>query len=273
MNEDELQQPSSILFCLPLHIIEKIVRLLVNQKINQNKCFVQNNFSYWLSDVLNLRATCVYMVDVVNNTGLKLPWAVELYEPEFNRNINSFLDFMMTKTFWKFSTLTFPSDCFQFEIKTEFFLAQYRDLFENTISRLKLHVPQSASPLIVRNITAYFKQRCRYLVRFDDPPVQISEPDRAIVDDLVVYDFEPVECFLTDGFLKGYSNLSSLEMFSELPIEKLPLLANLRKLSVGDVSFPNISRQSWLCFMFLFAFLNYLSKFSQLKWFLRGYYG
>ena len=140
------------------------------------------------------------------------------------------------------------------------FLAQYRDLFENTISRLKLHVPQSASPLIVRNITAYFKQRCRYLVRFDDPPVQISEPDRAIVDDLVVYDFEPVECFLTDGFLKGYSNLSSLEMFSELPIEKLPLLANLRKLSVGDVSFPNISRQSWLCFMFLFAFFKLFIK-------------
>ena len=163
--EGAVLNSSNSLLCLPLHLIEKIIRLLLNQRKYQNTGIVEIDFTNCLTDVLNLRATCTYLLEIVNNTRLKLPYVFReshinshWLESDLNDGLNSFLDFMKTKTNWKISSLSVECDVFQNEQKIQSILIENEFLFASYVKKLELYVETSVSSTIVTKLLSYFRK-------------------------------------------------------------------------------------------------------------------
>ncbi|XP_075255851.1 uncharacterized protein LOC142348398 isoform X2 [Convolutriloba macropyga] len=240
--------PNKSFVCLPEYIIEKIVQLLVNQRKTEiTEYFGGLDFLRCLRDVLNLRATCVQMLEVVHNSRLKLSYVVRFgrVEPELDSGLLPFMDLMRRETCWKVTNVKFRFDVLDADSGI-LVMHTNENLFGKSVEKLEL-VASSGSCSVINNLLRWMKMEAlkdgaEISVRFMKPLFVTWDESSPLVDELTLSknskagglsenDFRAIEMILS-----SLHNLTQLEVTQfEFPADKLSILPKLRRLSIGNL--------------------------------------
>ena len=248
---------SSTLLSLPEHIIKNIIRMLLNTRTNEETGNEDLNFLKCLKDILNLRATCTRLLQLVNGTRLKLPCVLNYYwtEPELNFDLQRFLDLMKRETNWKFSALKFKFGILDADSEILSVMHKNGSLFASSVEKLELEVP-SSSCAIVNSLLQWLKREA--LKPNADVSVCIKEillgtlDHSSIIDQLTISGLigRQLDFSLTEFCCKKFPNLTRLETtVVSFPVSKLKLLPHLRMLSTGNLELQETDREGGTCFL------------------------
>ncbi|XP_075255847.1 uncharacterized protein LOC142348396 isoform X1 [Convolutriloba macropyga] len=243
---------SSTLLSLPEHIIKNIIRMLLNTRTNEETGNEDLNFLKCLKDILNLRATCTRLLQLVNGTRLKLPCVLNYYwtEPELNFDLQRFLDLMKRETNWKFSALKFKFGILDADSEILSVMHKNGSLFASSVEKLELEVP-SSSCAIVNSLLQWLKREA--LKPNADVSVCIKEillgtlDHSSIIDQLTISGLigRQLDFSLTEFCCKKFPNLTRLETtVVSFPVSKLKLLPHLRMLSTGNLELQETDREA-----------------------------
>ena len=102
------QQHSLSILDLRAHILQFICQLLIGHRL---KSEYSDDFRKSLTDLINLRATCVQFYETINDSVLYLACNIttDWFSSSKDQDLSSFLDFMKRKTLWRFRVVQFES--------------------------------------------------------------------------------------------------------------------------------------------------------------------
>ena len=247
---DPEEQPSQVsIFDVPPHLLQFICQLLID---------FNDDDTEWLClrDVMNLRLTCLYFRDVINDMLLLLncDFVSDFLEPSLYKDLLYFLDFMKSETNWRFSSIDCDRDL---PNEPDIFplLLKYEKLFSRSVVNVKLQLSELNYSLVnkLNNwlVTAALTPKARVEITFVDsfPLLTNSSVVSGAVFETSKFSFE---MFLSDSLLRKlslYTNLRELDIMKNFRIETLELFPSLTTLSVRKLyssntvkfrEFPNI---------------------------------
>ena len=96
------------IFDLPAHILQFVCQLLIDHRLRAE---YSDDFRESLTDLINLRATCVQFNETINNSVLYLACNIttDWFSSSKDQDLTNFLDFMQRKTLWRFRVVQFES--------------------------------------------------------------------------------------------------------------------------------------------------------------------
>ncbi|XP_075255838.1 uncharacterized protein LOC142348389 isoform X2 [Convolutriloba macropyga] len=263
---------------LPIDFVEAIVRMLVNHRKYEFVHPGRNSDTMlipYIQDILSLRVTCPYLLNVVNSTRLRLKCVLKTC-PSFRNweHLNDVLKFMQEGCNWKFSTLQIDSCSLEYFDEIEPVLRNYRALYTLFV-RVDIGIPLNMNLHAVEEFFGWLRVR-EFKLNFDfscdtqkAPPINFVEQTLVrelhinMLGDDTAWEYIPRSIKKT--FL-DYSNLTQLELTSSFNVEDVKLFPNLRKLSVKDLrsETPNHERRKVTELSISFTSWKNLEDFSEI---------
>ena len=248
---------------LPGNIIETVVRMLVNQRKTEEIKIRRLNFVQCLEDVLNLRATCVRLLEIVNNTRLKFPCVVNFSwkDPELNFDLHCFINFMANDTNWRFETVRFRKTLFHVEETNSGLLSimqKNASLFAKSVARLNFDLPLGSNSIVLNVLNLLDWLRRESLKAGGQISFCIKDPFFSNWEAVLLVDHLSIRGSLRRQFdifihLVGsqkFPNLSQLDLPDIIfPVAKLCLFRNLHALSICNLELPENEHIRKTCFL------------------------
>ena len=231
------------LLSLPRHFIERMVRLLVNNRMFIYRLYeIDQTPKNCLCDILSLRSTCRVLCEITNTAMLKIPcdFTLGCEDVEVKQSNHAhFLEFMQNETNWKFCFVNSSFVYLQCFRDLQSLMSKYENLFVGSVKKVVLiayqwGVEEAESFLKLLKIKDT-EATLKFTIDFDERAFSFAP----IVDDLelLMRNAQPITSltfvpFVSD-ILINYSNLSTLNAEILFPIGQLLILpTTLRKLVV-----------------------------------------
>ena len=239
--------PNPISLCdLPGNVLQLICQLLLHNLCPENPV---NS----LRDVLNLRTTCVYLCEIINDMVLHLKchfnngWLLNDVKSKQGINLLSFLNFMKTKTNWRFSSC--ESSLRSGEEVNMHLLSQFESLFTNSLNEVTITVPKESYSTVnslvkwLERVTV--KRKASFDVTFYESVLILPDPNVVNKATFVTSSFI-FSSFIPEKELQNlscYANLRELNLpDSEIKLNDLELFPCITSLTVSHIDTSNLTR-------------------------------